>query len=150
MMSPSGFRHGRIAATIARILGESVVTHDLGAITGAETGFLLEQSPDTVRAPDVGFVAKDRIPITEPTGFFEGCPDLAVEVLSPNDRAGNLLKKVHEWLRHGCLEVWVVDPEANTVSVYLASEASHTYQTGETLRSLQLPGFECQVDALFG
>jgi len=74
--------------------------------------------PDTVRAPDVGFVRAERIPATLTTGFFQGPPDLAVEVISPNDRAGDLLAKVQDWLGAGCRVVWVVDPGTRTVSVY--------------------------------
>jgi len=117
MMSPSGFEHGRIIANVTAPLTSFVRQNDLGVVTGAESGFLIARDPDTVRAPDVGFVRAERVPATPTKGFFQGPPDLAVEVLSPDDRAGQVLAKVHDWLAAGCRAVWLVDPEARTVSV---------------------------------
>ena len=91
MMPPAGFEHGRIEMAISAPLACFVKEHSLGVVTGAETGFLIGRDPDTVRAPDVAFVRAKRVPATPTTGFFEGAPDLAVEVLSPNDRASELL-----------------------------------------------------------
>jgi Uma2 family endonuclease len=145
MMSPSGFRHGRIAATTARLLGEHVVRHDLGVVTGAETGFLIEQQPDTVRAADVAFVARDRLPAVEPTGFFVGAPTLAIEVLSPSDRVSQLDSKIREWLEHGCQEVWVIDPEADSIVVHTGPDQSKPFQHDDQLRSLLLPDFRPRV-----
>jgi Uma2 family endonuclease len=121
----------------------------LGTVTGAETGFQIEQAPDTVRAPDVGFVAKDRLPAEEPTGFFAGAPNLAVEVLSPHDRAGEVMRKVQEWLAHGCHEVWVADPETETLTVHHAGGESRTLSSNQTVCSQTIPGFEMRIDALF-
>ena len=71
MITPAGFRHGRIACAVAAILHEFVQGRQMGVVTGAETGFLLAHDPDTVRAADVSFVGADRIPETdEPVGFF--------------------------------------------------------------------------------
>ncbi|MGB6043445.1 MAG: Uma2 family endonuclease, partial [Pirellulales bacterium] len=114
MMSPSGFEHGRVVAHITRLLGDFVVRKRLGVLTGAESGFQLARDPDTVRAPDVGFVRKDRVPRTPIPGFFPGAPDLAVEVLSPNDRPRDVQAKVGDWLNAGCRQIWVVDPQART------------------------------------
>lgn len=76
MMSPAGFRHGRIDSTINRLLATFVVARQLGVVTGAETGFQIAHDPDTVRAPDVAFIRAERIPETEPVGFFQGAADL--------------------------------------------------------------------------
>ncbi|HUT11742.1 MAG TPA: Uma2 family endonuclease [Thermoguttaceae bacterium] len=118
MMTPAGFEHGCLTTTIAAPLANFVKQKGLGKVTGAETGFRIGRDPDTVRAPDVGFVRAERVPATLTTGFFQGPPDLAVEVISPNDRAGDLLAKVQDWLGAGCRVVWVVDPGTRTVSVY--------------------------------
>jgi len=67
-------------------LAQHVEENGLGAVFAAETGFLLEGNPDTVRAPDVAFVRRDRVEeVGETAGFFPGPPDLAVEVVSPGD-----------------------------------------------------------------
>jgi Uma2 family endonuclease len=118
MMTPAGFEHGRIVVNVTAPLADFVKKNKLGIVTGAETGFHIGRDPDTVRAPDVAFVRADRVPATPTVGFFSGAPDLAVEVLSPNDRASDVLAKVQDWLGAGCRVVWVVDPRTRTVSVY--------------------------------
>lgn len=145
MMSPAGSRHGAIAARMAHLLLDFVETRALGVVLGAETGFKIASDPDTVRAPDAAFVRADRVGETLPQGFFPGAPDLAVEVLSPDDRASEVLAKVEDWLAAGCLAVWVVDPKTRTVAVYRADgqgvilKATDTLSGGDILPGLELP-----------
>jgi Uma2 family endonuclease len=120
MMSPSGAQHGRFVDVLERWLSIYVAEHNLRMTFGAETGFIIERNPDTVRAPDVAFVVNERIPNPLPSGFFPGPPDLAVEVLSPSDRASEVTAKTRCWLTAGCREVWNVDPETKTVTVHRA------------------------------
>ena len=150
MMSPAGFRHGRIVGTIGRLLGNFVSQQRLGVVTGAETGFQLAHDPDTVRAPDVAFVRGGRIPQEEPAGFFQGAPDLAVEVVSPGDRVSQLLTKVEQWLEAGCHQVWVVDPETLTVTVYGPGGAMRVVRRNETLDGGEvLPAFSIDASEFF-
>ena len=103
MMSPAGFEHGRIVNNVAWFLTSHVRQHDLGIVTGAETGFHIARNPDTVRAPDIAFLRSDRVPQEPVRGFFDGPPDLAVEVMSPDDRAAPSTRK----LLPGCVPaVW--------------------------------------------
>ena len=118
MMTPAGFEHGRIVIEISLPLAAFIKERGLGVVTGAETGFMIAHDPDTVRAPDVAFVRAERVPVSPLPGFFQGPPDLAVEVLSPSDRASEMLAKVRDWLEAGCLAVWLVDPATQTVAVY--------------------------------
>jgi len=150
MMSPAGFRHGRIVSTINRLLATFVVERQLGVVTGAETGFQIAHDPDTVRAPDVAFIRAERIPEIEPVGFFQGAPDLAVEVLSPNDRASEVTAKVHEWLGAGCGAVWVVDPDCRTVTCY-RSHGEFAVMAGDEIvdAGTILPGLRQPVEDLF-
>ena len=85
MMSPAGSEHGYVAAEILVLLGSHVRQHKLGRVYAAETGFIIQQSPDTVRAPDVAFISTDRLPEREGRGFGTIMPDLVVEVISPSD-----------------------------------------------------------------
>jgi len=117
-MNPAGGEHGRVVARLTVAIGTHVSTHGLGITYGAETGFVLARQPDTVRAPDVAFVAAGRAPTVHRSGFLEGAPDLAVEVLSPDDRPRYIREKVAEWLRAGASAVWVVDPRGRTVTVH--------------------------------
>jgi Uma2 family endonuclease len=150
MMSPSGFEHSVIIAEITRVLGNHVAELCLGRVTGAEAGFFITRDPDTVRAPDVAIVRAERIPAIMPRGFFEGAPDLAVEVVLPNDRHSEVSAKVHEWLSAGCRLVWVVDPEARTVTQYRSRTEIAILTAAETLTGGDVvPGFSIAVSAIF-
>jgi Uma2 family endonuclease len=151
VMSPSGWRHGGVAANVAAILGPHIRQHNLGRGFGAETGFLLKRDPDTVRAPDFAFIAKEHLPNQEPAeAFWPGAPDLAVEVLSPGDTSGEVAEKVSEWLESGCAAVWVVDPKLKTVTIYHSPTKARVVTAGQTLSGDPvLPGFTCPVDELF-
>src|SRR5262245_41778463 len=84
-MAPAGARHGKIAASVAYFLRRHLESNPIGTAYGAETGFILTRSPDTVLAPDAAFVRGDRLPSDEEQeGFLPFAPDLAVEVLSPS------------------------------------------------------------------
>ena len=151
MMTPAGFEHGRIVIRMSLPLAAFVEERSLGVVTGAETGFQIGHDPDTVRAPDVGFVRAERVPSTPTLGFFQGAPDLAVEVLSPNDRASDLLAKVQDWLGAGCRAVWVVDPVTRTVSVYgRHADVVVCKITDELTGEDLLPEFRLPVAEIFG
>ncbi len=150
-MAPAGFEHGDIAAGICIELGGHVRRAGLGKVLAAETGFLLSRAPDTVRAADAAFVAAERLPPAgQRTGFLEMAPDLAVEVVSPSDRASAVLSKATAWLDAGTREVWVVYPAARTVAVHSPGGhvrllAGHDLLSGRDV----VPGFEITVAALF-
>ncbi len=117
-MVPAGNVHGRIAINFTVPLGQYVREHDLGTVYAAETGFKISSNPDTVRAPDVAFVSRERVEaVGDVEGYWPGAPDLAVEVVSPNDSYTGLEEKVTDWLRAGTRMVIVVEPRGRTVSV---------------------------------
>ena len=129
MMSPSGYEHGVVAGRIHGFLFSFVRKKRLGMVTAAETGFQIGHNPDTVRTPDVGFIRADRVPSARTRGFFPGPPDLAVEVVSPTDRGGEVLAKVRNWLAAGCQVVWVADPNfADDDGVSRFARARHCEQ----------------------
>lgn len=146
---PAGYRHGRVAAELGHLLSVHVKANDLGQVLAAETGFKLTAQPDTVRAPDVAFVSRERAPEPEPTGYAELAPDLVVEVLSPDDRPGAVLAKVADWLEAGTQLVWVVDPERRQVRVYRADGSESVVVAGDTLDGENVvPGFTCSLDSI--
>jgi Uma2 family endonuclease len=151
VMSPAGWRHGKVVMRLSARLAAYVDQHDLGTVFGAETGFRLASDPDTVRAPDVSFIAKKNIPEQEPKdGFWPGAPDLAVEVLSPGDRTGEVDEKVDAWLAAGCAAVWIVNPKLKTVTIYLSRADVQVKAAGDLLQGDPVvPGFSCSVDELF-
>jgi Uma2 family endonuclease len=115
---PPGYHHGDVAARLLIAIGTHVNAHKLGRVLSAESGFTLFRNPDTVRAPDVAFIRAERVPKDTLRGYPEFAPDLAVEVLSPSDRAGKVLAKVGDWIEAGTRLVWVVDPELRDARVY--------------------------------
>lgn len=119
MAPPPGSEHGEIGMNLAAPLHLHVKSNSLGVVYAAETGFKLESDPDTVRAPDIAFVRKDRIEKTgRIPGYYSGFPDLVVEFLSPSDTFGKVEAKVAQWLETGARMVWVVSPKLHTVTVY--------------------------------
>jgi Uma2 family endonuclease len=149
VMSPTGFEHGIVSARIAQILNDFVRARGLGYICGAETGFILQRNPDTVRAPDVAFVCKEKVS-SLPTSFAEFAPDLAVEIISPTDRSGEMEQKIADYLAAGTRLVWVVYPATKTVYVYRPGRAVQRLSASETLSGEDvLPGFSITVSEFF-
>jgi len=151
VMTPAGGLHGAIGVRIAVAISTHVDEHRLGVVVGPDTGFILATDPDTVRAPDVAFVSRVRVPAGGiPTAFWRGAPDLAVEVLSPADVRREVDEKIDEYLRHGVREVWFVEPSARRVTVYRPAAPPHVLNETETLEGGDvLPGFRCSLSRLF-
>jgi Uma2 family endonuclease len=97
---PPGLQHGRIAIELGAALAGHVRTNGLGRVY-VESGFKLAANPDTVRGPDLAFISTARLPEPEPRGFPALAPDLAVEILSPDHRPGEVLGKVADYLSAG-------------------------------------------------
>lgn len=150
-MSPAGTQHGKIASRLGRYVGNFVEDNDLGEVYAAETGFTIEEEPDTVRAPDVAFVARSRIPPEgEPVGFWAIAPDLVAEVLSPFDVASKVQRKITEYLQAGVRLVWLVDPETQMVTVYKSLHDVHILLLEDVLTGEDvLPGFLLPLRKLF-
>jgi Uma2 family endonuclease len=147
---PTGYRHGDIAARLLLAIGNHVVEHDLGAVFAAETGFTIARQPDTVRAADVAFIRTARLPDPPPRAFAELAPDLAVEVLSPDDRPAVVLDKVADWLRAGARLVWIVDPARETARVYRADGSEALLHAGDELDGEDvLPALRLSLNQLF-
>lgn len=149
-MAPAGAEHGDVALEIAYRIKTHVDAHRLGKVYAAETGFVLRRNPDVVRAPDVAFVRRERVPRGPKRGFLEGAPDLAVEVVSPSDRHSDLMAKVQQWLTGGAVSVWAVDPINRSLDVYRSGGQILRYVTGqEVADEPALPGFVLKLDELF-
>lgn len=151
MMSPAGWRHGEIVLRMSGILWEYIRPRQLGKLFGAETGFLLARNPDTVRGPDVAFIARENLPSQEPKdAFWPGAPDLAVEVLSPSDRTGEVNEKNRAWVSGGARLVWVINPESHTVTVYRSLTDVKILTISDVLDGEDVVrGFSCPVADIF-
>ena len=151
-MAAAGFRHGAVIMNGAVPLGHHVKTRGLGVMCGAETGFVLERDPDTVLAPDVAFVRRERIKASGlPRAFWEGPPDLAVEVTSPGDTRREVADKVASWLAAGTRLVWVVDPKRTTVTIHEPDVTPRRLEGSDVLDGEPLfPGFRLPLTDIFG
>ena len=151
-MAPTGDEHGDVTMELAGALHHHVKQRHLGKVYAAETGYKLEADPDTVRAPDISFVARDRVEKTgRLTGFRPGAPDLAVEVLSPSDRVRRVEEKVAEWLAAGARMVWVVSPKLRTVTAYRSLTDIVVLTEKDMLDGGDVvPGFQIRVTEVFG
>lgn len=110
--------HGRVLTRVAHRLELYAEASGRGAVL-SDVGFVLSLDPATVRGPDVAFVCRERIPEQGyGHGFWHLAPDLAVEIVSPSNRAPHLQQKVLEYLDAGARLVWVADPRTQCVTVY--------------------------------
>lgn len=147
---PPGTQHGRVQSNLNVLLGSFVRTHRLGAVFGQDTGFRIASNPDTVRAPDLAFVRQDRVGLIPSRGYAALAPDLVAEILSPDDRPGEVLAKVGEWLAAGVQLAWVIDPDRRTAEVYRSDASIVTLASDDQLDGEPVvPGFSCAVADLF-
>jgi Uma2 family endonuclease len=147
----SGSEHGFIASILAVLVGSFVREKRLGVTFAAETGFLIETDPDTVRAPDLAFVCMDRvIGQMKPKGYFPGAPDLAMEVISPGDTYVEVEAKVESWLEAGCRMVVVVNPRNRTLKVYRTPDNVSLLHIDDSFDGADfLPGFRLPLREIF-
>jgi Uma2 family endonuclease len=150
-IAPAGNVHGRIAMNLAWSLTGYVKSQDLGVVFAAETGFKISDNPDTVRAPDAAFVRQERVEAVGDTeGYWPGAPDLAVEVVSPNDRFSEVEEKVTDWLAAGTRMVIVADPPGKTLTVRRSEKEAQILSEGETLEGGEVvPGWTLPVADAF-
>jgi len=150
-MSPSADEPSSIGATITGMLWSFARPRRLGRVYNAEGGFVLFSDRETVLAPDVAFVRAERMPRGEARKHFARlAPDLAVEVLSPSDRASEVLVKVQMYQESGVRLVWIVDPDLETVTVIAQGNPTIVLGSGDDLTGGDvLPGFSVSVAEIF-
>lgn len=150
-MNPAGNVHGRVVMSFAWRLARHVEENRLGTVYAAETGFRLSSDPDTVRAPDVAFVSRDRVEaIGDIEGFWPEAPDLAVEVISPGDSYADVEEKVFDWLDAGTKMVVVINPRQRSATVYKSPTDIAALAEADVLDGGDVvPGFELAVREIF-
>lgn len=150
-MPPPKPEHGYIANNINIPLGSHVKKNKLGYTFAAETGFLLETDPDTVRAPDVCFIERSRFPEGRPGGdYVRGAPEFLVEVLAPSDTTYGAEEKIEAWIKGGAKLVWLVNPKRKTVTVYRPGKPPALFVEGQALDASDVvAGFTLPVDEIF-
>jgi Uma2 family endonuclease len=148
-VSPAGMRHEDVGANLLARLWTFVRARGLGRTFGSSVGYRLPNG--NLRSPDVSFVATERMPGGKPPkGFGELAPDLAVEILSPDDSQREVFDKVGEYLRAGSRLVWVIDPEEETAAIYRSlTQVRRIERDGALDGEDVLPGFTCPLAELF-
>lgn len=144
---PAGFEHGILAIRLAaRLLTHA---HPWGYVCDPSTGFRMVNG--RIRSPDVSLVARARVPTPQiPKGFFDGAPDLAIEVVSPNEDMPDLLSKVAEYFASGAKQVWFLFPETQEVVLYHTPfDTERLHAEDELTGGDLLPDFHIKVKELF-
>jgi Uma2 family endonuclease len=149
-MSPPGAQHGQFQTGLLAPLAVHVRRERLGLVV-AEVGFTLSRAPDTVRAPDIAFIRRGRIPADGvPVAYWEGAPDLAVEVVSPSESPAEIRERIEEYLRAGASLVWILYPRPRTVEVWRADGSRTDLAADATLDGEDVvPGFSLPVGEIF-
>jgi Uma2 family endonuclease len=150
-MCASSFEHGRVAMTAGRLLSNHVHITGSGVTLGAETGFILARGPDTMRAPDAAFVSQARADAVGPSpGFWPGgAPDLAIEVVSPEDSRPYVRAKALNWLEAGAIAVLVLHPRSCSATVYRAGGDIREVTDGVIDLSDAVPGWRVALADFF-
>ncbi|MHC4876897.1 MAG: Uma2 family endonuclease [Planctomycetota bacterium] len=142
-----------INGEILTLLKNHTRAENIGWVFDSEAGYqCFGKERETVRKPDVSFVRRGRLPNEElPNGHITITPDLAVEVVSPNDRVYELQSKVADYLAAGVCLVWVVNPADRSVTVYTqgSDQPVVVREGGELSGGDVLPEFRCPVSSLF-
>jgi Uma2 family endonuclease len=148
-MPPPHFPHADIVYAILRSLIHFLESKTLGRAY-LEAGFLLSNSPATVRQPDIGFVSTAGLSRRLPNGYYPGAPDAAIEVVSPPDKAADLDLKVRQYLDAGAETVVVVYPQTRTVWVHRPQDSPKLLGLGRNLELPDLlPGWSLPVAEIF-
>lgn len=149
-MSPAGFEHGGTTMTLSAYATLFVIQHRLGRCTAAETGFLLEEDPDKVLAPDWAFISSDRLPKKRVRSYLPVVPDLVLETKSPGDSEREIIDKVDDWLQAGVKVVWVMNPIKKTITIYADDTNPILLNQTDTLTGGDLlPGFTLPLASIF-
>lgn len=141
-----------VGGTAYFLIRTYVDAHGLGWVWPADNGYqCFPDAPNMVRRPDVSFIRKGRLPGERiPQGHLRIAPDLAIEIISPNDFAYELDKKVLEYLQAGVRLVWIINPEVRTVRIHRADGTTGWLtESGELSGEDVIPGFRCPVAGLF-
>jgi Uma2 family endonuclease len=152
LMSPATSLHGIYTMRVSLPIAQFVEEHALGVVCGAETGFVIQHADgaESVLAPDMAYIAAERIPDPLPEGFWRISPDLVVEIRSRSESQREVAQKATLWLEAGARLVWYVDPFRQQVSVYRADGTEQTLSLDDTLSGEDvLPGFELPLRRIF-
>jgi Uma2 family endonuclease len=148
-MAPPNGEHGEIQAALIGAIWVYLAGTNAGKVYG-DVGYLLRQDPDTVLGPDLSYIASARIP-ADRRRFLPLAPDLAVEIVSPSNSAGEIERKIAIYLEAGTRTIWVVYPRQRQVVVHTPGEAPRVFTEADDVPGGDvLPGLAIPVANIFG
>ena len=149
--APVGGRHGAIGDRIQRRVGNHAEEHGLGQVFNADTIYSFQRDPDLGLRPDASFIRTERLPEDEQFDKpLTVVPDLVIEVVSPNDKAGDIEEKIEKYRRFGVPLIWFLWPRRRAVTVYAVGQQTRELDEGDDLDGGDvLPGFRVEVADLF-
>ena len=107
------------------------------------------EGKDTLRGLDIAYLSAERLPGVLPRSPLRVAPDLAVEIISPSNKAIDIEKKIHQLLSAGTALIWIVYPDLRSITVYTVNGASRLREDDALTGGDILPGFEVRVADIF-
>jgi Uma2 family endonuclease len=146
-----GAEHGVVCANIVHLINQFLDRHPIARCFAPGTGFVLREDPEIVRTPDVGIVRNEHIPADGlPIGFFKGAPDVAVIVVSPNDKFDEVAARVRDYFEAGTRRVWIVRPRVKMVTVHRTEQDVQIIADTQSLNASDVfPGLEIPLAKIF-
>jgi Uma2 family endonuclease len=149
-MAAATIKHGYVAMGAGSAVRVFVDQHQLGWVVTAEASFIVSRNPDTVLIPDAAFIQTSQLSKMSDNGFFDGAPDLVIEVVSPSDRVSRVVAKVDRWLAAGAQSVWIIDPPNKRLDAYHADGSVQRLKSTDTLNNDPcLRGFSLKLEKIF-
>ena len=149
-LMPTGHPHGYIEVLISALLYNFVKLHKLGRVLGGEIGIFTRRDPDSVRAADAAFISTERYAQVQSTSFLDVCPELLVEILSPDDTWSHMHEKLAEYFSVDARLIWVIDPRLEQVHAYRSlDDVTRLTRQDQLGGGDVLPGFQVSIDELF-
>lgn len=147
---PTGHPHGYFEVIIAALLFNFVKQHKLGRVLGGEVGIYTQRDPDSVRAADAAYISNERYAQVQSSSYLDVCPELIVEVLSPDDAWSRIQEKLAEYFAIDAQLVWVVDPRLEQIHIYQSlDDVTRLTKQDELTGADVLPGFRVAISQIF-
>ena len=151
-LPPMGARSSRLASVLAQHLGPFARTHTLGRVD-MEMLYLIDGVRNLQRRPDVAFVSYERWPrdkAISDDAAWDVVPDLVIEIVSPTDRAQDLLTKIREYFAAGVRAAWVISPKERTALLFESFKTIRVLTREDELDGGGIvPGFRLPMTTLF-
>ena len=144
-----GYPHSFVHSRLVRHLGNWTCQAGRGDVA-VEMDCIVSTNPATVRRPDISLFIEPKPWEDTPGNWAQGAPEIAIEILSPSNRPGEMREKISDYFAAGALRAWIVDPKTRTITIRRADGSETIFREGDRLEDPEvLPGFAVEVGELF-